>query len=112
MRIESYQFGRITVDGKTYHSDIIIYPDRIVSSWWRGEGHYLKKVDIEEILKMEPEVLIIGTGYSGVMKVDPEVLVELKRIGIAYHILPTPEAVKLFNQLGEGKVVAALHLTC
>ncbi|HID32748.1 MAG TPA: hypothetical protein EYP24_05165, partial [bacterium (Candidatus Stahlbacteria)] len=52
MRIESYQFGRITVDGKTYHSDIIIYPDRIVSSWWRGEGHYLKKVDIEEILKM------------------------------------------------------------
>ena len=34
--IEKNEFGAIRVDGKTYTTDIIIYPDgRVSDNWWR-----------------------------------------------------------------------------
>jgi hypothetical protein len=34
--IESFSFGRAVIDGRVYHSDLILFPDgRIQSSWWR-----------------------------------------------------------------------------
>ena len=50
MKIKSYEFGRIEIDGNVYTRDVIIYGNRINSSWWRKEGHYLQVEDIEEIL--------------------------------------------------------------
>lgn len=35
MNIEHYEFGKITIDGISYFSDIIIYPDHIEDEWWR-----------------------------------------------------------------------------
>jgi hypothetical protein len=32
MIINSYNFGSITINGKVYHSDVIIFPDRVKSS--------------------------------------------------------------------------------
>ncbi len=111
--IDSYDFGRIVIRGESYTSDVIIYPDRVDPSWWRKEGHRLQLVDIEPVISSRPDLLIIGTGYYGVMKVDKEVEAELKKKGIEYRILRTPEAVELFKSLGkEKRVVAALHLTC
>jgi hypothetical protein len=43
--IESYDFGVLRIDGKEYHSDVIIYPEsspggcRVDGSWWRKQGH-------------------------------------------------------------------------
>ena len=45
-RIEGYSFGSISVDGRRYKSDLIIYPDRVRSDWWRKEGHQLQLEDI------------------------------------------------------------------
>jgi len=33
MHISDYRFGRIVIDGKTYTSDVIVYPDRVDPSW-------------------------------------------------------------------------------
>ena len=57
MIIEHYSFGRITVDGKTYTSDVIIYPGRVDASWWRREGHNLQAVDLTGVIKAKPEIL-------------------------------------------------------
>jgi hypothetical protein len=40
-RLEDYSFGRLTVDGQEHTRDLIVLPDRIVSEWWRREGHSL-----------------------------------------------------------------------
>jgi hypothetical protein len=63
MRITHYSFGRITVDDEIFTSDVVIYPDRINSSWWRKEGHLLQVADLKEIVKESVPFLIIGTGY-------------------------------------------------
>jgi len=114
MRIDSYSFGRIVIDGAEHTSDIIIYPDRVDASWWRREGHLLVPEDLSEILSHPPEVLVIGTGQSGVMQVPQKTAEALRQKGIKVHIARTADAVTLFNRLQRehARVVAALHLTC
>jgi hypothetical protein len=74
MKIDSYSFGRIVIEGQAYTSDVVIYRDRVDASWWRKEGHRLHADDIAEALNAHPDVLIIGTGYEGVMAVPKEVM--------------------------------------
>jgi hypothetical protein len=113
MKIERYSFGSITIDGRTYTSDVIIYPERVDASWWRKEGHILNIVDLKDIINAKPEVLVVGTGSPGLMKVPKETLSHLESKGIEVHVSLTANAVELFNNLqSERKVIAAFHLTC
>jgi hypothetical protein len=113
MKIEHYSFGSITIDGRTYTSDVIIYPEKVDASWWRKEGHNLNIVDLTDVLKAKPEILLVGTGSSGLMKVPKETLSHLESKGIEVHVSLTAKAVELFNRLqSERKVIAAFHLTC
>jgi len=113
MRIEHYSFGKITIQGKEYTSDAIIYPDRVDASWWRKEGHYLQKPDLTDIVAAKPELLIVGTGAHGVMTVPESTIAFLESHNIAVLVERTDKAVELFNNQPTGKkVIAALHLTC
>ena len=76
--IENYSFGQILINGKKYSSDLIIFKDYIYDSWWRKEGHNLCIDDIKEIINKKPEVLIIGTGAYGLMKVSSDLIAYLK----------------------------------
>jgi len=113
MKVEHYTFGKIIIDGKSYTSDVIIYPDHIDSSWWRKEGHLLQVVDIKDVIRMKPQILVIGTGHSGAMIVPEETISYLESHSIEIHIARTDKAAELFNKFQEEKKsVAALHLTC
>ena len=90
--INSYSFGNITIDGKKFSKDLIIFPNSINSSWRRKTGHLLTEDDIAEILDYKPEVLIIGTGASGLMKVDDKLKEKLKTLGTETVIKKTSEA--------------------
>ncbi len=72
MEIDSYSFGSMVVDGRTYRADLILYPDHIQERWWRAKGHYLQKSDLEGLSAAACDRLIIGTGKLGVMKVSKE----------------------------------------
>ncbi len=111
--IESYSFGSMVIGGKEYTSDLIIYPDRIQSSWWRIEGHRLDIEDIKEILEAKPEVLVVGTGASGLVEIPEETERHIKSKGIRLIAQKTEEAYKTFNALAKSKkVIGAFHLTC
>jgi len=112
--IESYDFGRIVINGRSYTSDLIVFPSHVKDNWWRKEGHRLSVDDLEEVFKATPEVLVVGTGYYGLMKVPEEVKEHLAKKGIKLIVKQTIEACETFNDfLRSGKkVVAALHLTC
>ena len=111
--IDSYDFGAITVNGKEYHSDIIIFPDYIKSNWWRRNGHLLQVEDLDDVLNEKPHTIIIGTGAYGAMKVPETVIKYLEGKNIKVIVQDTYEAVKTYNNLVSKKgVVVALHLTC
>ncbi|MEM3383791.1 MAG: MTH938/NDUFAF3 family protein [Nitrososphaerales archaeon] len=114
--INSYDFGLIVINGEEYISDVIVFPEKVIDKWWRKEGHKLYVEDLKEILKHEPkpEFLVIGTGYSGFLKILPEVKEALKSYGIELIAKPTKEACEVFNDILKSgkKVVGAFHLTC
>ena len=114
MKIEGYSFGKILIDGRSYSADLILYPDSIQERWWRKQGHYLQVEDLAGLEKVACDVLVVGTGASGMMKVAGEVAPWLRGRGVALQEHPTREACDRYNSLViQGKqVVAALHLTC
>ncbi len=114
MKINSYSFGSMDIDGKHYLSDLIIYPDgRINGSWWRKRGHNLCVKDLDRIVEIKPEIVVIGTGANGLMKIGKETIEYLEENGIQVYFNSTGEAVKKFNNLSSSNsVVGLFHLTC
>ena len=113
-KVEAYSFGEIIIDGRRYTSDVIIRPDGVLDNWWRKEGHSLCLEDLRHALEIEPEVLVIGTGYSGFMRVPWELIEALRARGIEVIVETTREAWRIYNRLAEEgrRVVGAFHLTC
>ncbi|MCJ7576969.1 MAG: MTH938/NDUFAF3 family protein [candidate division Zixibacteria bacterium] len=111
--IDSYEFGVIVINGKRYSSDVILYPDRVKDDWWRKEGHALCIDDLENVIEEKPDVIVVGIGNPGLMRVLPETEKHIKSQGIKLVIQSTKEACKTYNQLScSQKVIALLHLTC
>ncbi len=112
-KIDSYDFGRIVIDGQTYISDVIVFANRVKGGWWRKEGHKLFAEDLNDVTKEKPQVLVVGTGYSGLMEIPRETVEYIKSQGMELIIETTGKAVSVFNMLSKSKkVIAVLHLTC
>ena len=114
MHIDSYQFGKIVIDGTSYSSDLIILGDTVQPDWWRKQGHSLSADDLKTILKAKPSVLVVGCGASGLMDVPDQTRQALKERNIQLEAFDSYKAVQKFNELSEAgvNVAAALHLTC
>lgn len=114
MYIDSYQFGRIVVEGVSYDSDITICSNCVQSDWYRKQGHSLSTEDLQHVISASPSVLIIGCGASAMMIVPDQVRHFLQQCGIQVQAYDTYRAVRRFNELSHKgvNVAAALHLTC
>ena len=115
MKIEKCTFGSITIDGITYQSDLIIYPDgSIEDKWWRKNSHILSKNDIKSLINKRPDVILAGTGINGLMRPEKGLAEYLIKEGIEFICAPNQEAIEIFNRLCEPKrrIGACFHLTC
>ncbi len=112
-KIESYRFGQMVVDGEKHSKDLILLPEQIIGNWWRKQGHRLSPDDLEAVFAAAPEVLVVGTGAHGVMKVPPETRQAIEAQGIDLYTAPTGEAWQTYNELQDQRQAAgAFHLTC
>lgn len=112
MRLSGYHFGRIEADGVVYEHDLLVTPTE-VRDWRRREGHRVHPEDLESALAESPQVLIVGTGFSGLLQVTTDVARALRERGIELIAVKTGEAVEAYNDLSHTKrVCALLHLTC
>lgn len=114
MHIDSYEFGKIIINGETYTTDVIILPDRVRDQWWRQQGHSLAIDDLKCIVDAKPTILIVGTGYMDGLRIPRVTHKYLANSNIEVIKKKTQEAVQLYNSLAktEKNVVAALHLSC
>jgi len=112
--IESFSFGLIVINGTKYNSDLVIYPDGHVEDLWRRKsGHRLSTDDIDKLIKSDPEVIVAGSGVSGLMKPEKQLEKLLNQKGIKFISQPNREAIKAYNNLlSKNRVGACFHLTC
>jgi hypothetical protein len=112
--IDSYSFGRIVVNGKTYQNDIKIIDQAVIPEWWRKKGHKVLPEDVADLVGCRPKFVVIGNGASGMMKISAAVKHIFRDEGITLLEEKTAKAVHTFNRLQrEGqRVCAGFHLTC
>jgi len=114
VKIQSYSFGYIEIDGKAYWHDVKLIGEKVVPDWWRSSGHLVEPQDVKDLLNADAEICVFGTGAYGAMRISEKVKSILKRRGIQVLIEKTESACDTYNLLSkEGKkLVAGLHLTC
>jgi hypothetical protein len=115
MRLESFSFGSIRIDGVTYTHDVVIDRGQVrkrkkkPSKKFRDDfGH--TPLSTQEDIPWKCQRLVIGTG-TGRLPVMDEVKHEAKRRHIKLLILPTAEAIEELRGHPD-KVNAVLHVTC
>lgn len=111
--ISAYSFGKMNINGTWYMHDLRINGETILPDWWRRSGHVCDIEDIKVLLVDTPDVLIIGQGTPGMMRVTQELRQYLLQLGITLIQQPTAKAVATFNDMYRQKnIVAGFHLTC
>ena len=116
MKLTNYKFGQVEIDNILYTQDFIICGEDIISNWRRESGHNLSIKDLEKVFEFDPNILIIGTGKSGMMEVSPEIIKEIESRRIEVRFYPTKEAIKIYNKYIEITniliISGCFHLTC
>jgi len=110
-------FGLTIYSGIPYpYVDLVVDSSSILPKIRETKSHLITEEEFYKIIgeKVDawPEYVIIGTGYEDKVKVSGGILIRSANPRI--EILPTPEAIKLFNKLkSQGiKVKAIIHSTC
>jgi len=110
--IQHFEFGKITINGTTYH-DIKIINNKVIN-WQYIEHHTVTKQDIIEMFEDKPEYVVIGIGVDGLVSVNDDVIEFAKEKNIKLIIKNNQEACDEYNRLKKEnkKVNAIIHSTC
>jgi hypothetical protein len=119
--IERFEWGRFEINGQVHDAvgsgvgkDICMVGGE-VRPWVERKGHRLTPKMVKPALRPDVDILVIGNGVNGAIKVTRKTRQAIAAAGIeALMIEKTPKACELFNQFTrQGKAVALLaHGTC
>jgi hypothetical protein len=118
MRIDRSEFGSITVDGKTYDHDVMIGLSGRVSKRKKklskqqyGTSHVVSKAEAKAVFEKGSDVIIIGSGQEGNVRLSPEAEDYFAKKGCKVLLQPTQKAIRSFNRSAKRKI-ALMHVTC
>jgi hypothetical protein len=111
-------WGRLEVEGKAKpYKDAKLFPGGSREWNWRETRteHVpgIQPSDVQELLDHGARVVVLSRGMAECLQVPAETLQFLKERQIEAHVLPTPQAAELYNQLAKNQPVGGLfHTTC
>lgn len=124
MKIDSTEFGSITVDGATYLHDILIRLSgevvkrkKKLSKKYYGTSHIISRDEAEFIYEKSCDTLVLGAGQGGNVTLSPEAVEFFKDHECRVILEPTPDAIKTFNSIcaktgGKARTIGLFHVTC
>ncbi|MBI2311284.1 MAG: hypothetical protein HYU77_02130 [Betaproteobacteria bacterium] len=118
MKIDSTEFGSITIDGRTYEFDVVIRLSgeivkrkKKLSKKYYGTSHRISKDEAKFVYEKGCEQLILGTGQYDNVRLSPEAAEYFEKKECEVVAKPTPEAIRAFNKSRAGKI-GLFHVTC
>jgi hypothetical protein len=118
MKIDGTEFGSITIDGEAYPHDVLIRASgeirkrkKKLSKKYYGTSHIVSLEEAEFIYEKGSELLIVGTGQDGNLRLSPEAAAFFDQKGCQVLAEPTPHAIATFNRT-KGHKTALFHVTC
>jgi hypothetical protein len=117
-RIKHVSWGQLEVAGRAEpYKDAKLFPGGSREWNWRETGTEhspgIQPADVQELLDHNAKVIVLSRGMKECLHIPRETLDFLKEREVAAHVLPTAEAVELYNELAEKEPVGGLfHTTC
>jgi len=94
---------------KTITTSLILTPSSLVEDWI-GPDEALTIAHLEQILSLEPEIILLGTG-PGIRFPAPELLAHAQRRQVGLEVLDTGAVCRTYNILAaEGRRVCAAFM--
>jgi len=117
-QIDATAFGSITIDGQEIRNDVILRLDGSVQKRKKklskkvyGTSHTISLEEAKYVYEKGAELLIIGTGHSGLVELSDEADRYFKKQGCRVKANATPKAIHVWNNSG-GNVIGLIHVTC
>lgn len=117
-RIDSSQFGSITIDGAEIEYDVLIRLSgdikkrkKKLSKAVFGTSHIISLEEAEYIFEQGVERLIIGSGHNGNVTLSKEASEYFKKKEVQVDLSPTPDAIHQWNK-AKGPTIGLFHVTC
>jgi hypothetical protein len=116
-RIVQISWGRMEVEGLGVGKDFKLYPGGGRAWDWAETGTRhspgIQPADVEELVARGATTVVLSQGMNKQLQVHPDTCRYLDKRSITVHVAETREAVKIYNDLTEGTLVAGLfHSTC
>lgn len=106
-QINSYTDKQITINQEQHHNSLIISPTCLISPWQPQQLEDITAKDWLQIIELQPDVLLLGTGTNLQFPKD-ELLAMLYERKISVEPMDTGAACRTFMALcAEGRNVAA-----
>jgi hypothetical protein len=117
-RIDTTEFGSITIDGCVIEHDVIIRLGGKVkkrkeklSQRMYGTSHTISLDEAKYVFEQGAERLIVGSGQQGMVVLSDEAEDYFRRNGCEVELAPTPAAIHLWNK-AKVAVIGLFHVTC
>jgi hypothetical protein len=116
-RIAALAWGRIEVEGVGTFRDAKVFPGGAREWDWNetGTAHQpgIQPADVSELIDRGATTIVLSQGVLNQLHVCPQTLRLLAERQVRAHVLPTRQAVDLYNRLRDREQVAGLfHTTC
>jgi hypothetical protein len=116
-RVTGLSWGRMEVEGLGAGKDFKLYPGGGRAWDWAETGTRhspgIQPADVEELLARGATMVVLSQGMHKQLQVGPDTRRYLEERSITVHAAETREAVRIYNDLTEGALVAGLfHSTC
>jgi hypothetical protein len=103
---------------ETYEHDVVIRLSgevvkrkKKLSKKYYGTSHTLSKDEAKFVFENGCEQIIVGSGQIGNVRLSPEAEAYFVKKDCEVLLLPTPEAIQVFNR-SHAKKIGLFHVTC
>ena len=118
-KINSTEFGSITIKNESFDHDVIICLDgqvkkrkKKLSKAVYGTSHIISRDEAEQVYEKGTKLLIIGAGQYQQVKLSDEAEGFFKKKKCVVKLFHTPVAIQKWNDSEEKKKVGLFHITC
>jgi len=110
-RIKSYSAGCVVISDKVFNSNLILSPDTIIDDRLPDNVTQLKLDDLDQIIGLDPEVVLLGTG-AVLQFPEQAIMAFFNSRKVGFEVMDTGAACRAYNVLmvEDRRVVAALFM--
>ncbi len=105
--ITGYQADHVLINDEPHMKSLIICPDELITTWDITHVKQLNKDNVNTIIKLKPEIVLLGTGEQAVFP-EAKIIALFAKYHIGIETMSTHAACRTYGLItAEGRRAAA-----